>query len=186
MGAMGTERSETTAPAGPLTAGTGRLTNGGICALRVGVALMWIQNVAWKVPPDFGEREKTGLFLFTSWAVEFPVFPPFAWGVENVVLPAFPVFGWMTLLMEAGLGAFLLIGLATRFWAVVGIVQSVAITLSVLNAPHEWHWAYYLMILAHVALFATAAGRAYGVDGVLRPHWLASRGRLNRILTRLS
>ncbi len=183
---MSRERSATIATAGPLDTGDGRLVRGGLCALRVGVALMWIQNVAWKVPPDFGERENTGLYLFTRWAVDFPVFPPFAWFVENIVLTTFPVFGWITLLMEAGLGAFLLIGLATRFWAVVGIVQSLAITLSVLNAPHEWHWAYYLMILAHTAIFATAAGRAYGVDGVLRPYWVESGRGFEKVLARLS
>ena len=111
--------------------------------------MLWIQNAACKVPPDFGERENTGLYFFTRFAVDYPVFPPYAALIENVVLPNLPIFWWMTLLVEAGLGAFLLIGLATRFWAVVGVVQSLAITLSVLNAPNEWHWSYYLMILAH-------------------------------------
>lgn len=68
----------------------------------------------------------------------------------------------------------------------IGIGQTLAIMLSVLNAPHEWHWAYYLMLLAHVALFATAAGRHFGVDGVLRPTWEQSPSRLSRLLMRLS
>ncbi len=46
--------------------------------------------------------------------------------------------------------------------------------MSVLNAPNEWEWSYYLMILAHIGIFATAAGRAYGLDGVLRPIWRSS------------
>jgi thiosulfate dehydrogenase (quinone) large subunit len=41
----------------------------------------------------------------------------------------------------------------------------------VLRTPNEWFWAYFLMIAAHVVLFAVAAGRAFGVDGVLRPLW---------------
>ncbi|WP_426978043.1 DoxX family protein [Pseudarthrobacter sp. O4] len=183
---MSRDRSATAALSAPFETVDGRLARGGIFALRAGVALLWIQNVAWKVPPDFGERENTGLYLFTRFAVDYPVFPPFTWFIEQIVLPAFPLFGWMTLLVEAGLGAFLLIGLATRFWAVVGVVQSLAITLSVLNAPNEWHWAYYLMILAHTAIFATAAGRAYGVDGVLRPRWVESTGRFEKLLARLS
>jgi thiosulfate dehydrogenase [quinone] large subunit len=95
-------------------------------------------------------------------------------------------FGWVTLLTESALGAFLLVGLLTRFWAVVGVAQCLAIMFSVLNAPHEWHWSYYLMILAHLAIFATAAGRTFGVDGVLRPSWAASKGRAGGLLTRLS
>lgn len=102
------------------------------------------------------------------------------------MLPHFTVFAWMTLLVEASLGAFLLIGLATRLWALVGVGQSVAIMLSVLNSPNEWEWSFYLMILAHVALFATAAGRSFGLDGVLRPGWQRSEGRLPRLLLRLS
>jgi len=105
---------------------------------------------------------------------------------EALVLPNFIFFGWMTLLLEASLGAFLLIGLATRFWAVVGLVQTLAITLSVLNAPNEWEWSFYLMILAHVALFATAAGRVFGLDGVLRPIWRTSSSRVAGLLMRLS
>jgi thiosulfate dehydrogenase [quinone] large subunit len=160
----------------------------GIAALRVGVALMWVQNAGWKRPPDFGSAAEParGLRKFTEFAVDHPVLPPYAWVVDNVVLPNFIFFGWVTLLVEASLGAFLLIGLATRFWAVVGLLQSLAITLSVLNAPHEWHWSYFLMLLAHVALLATAAGRAYGLDGVLRPRWRRAPGRAAALLVRAS
>lgn len=152
-----------------------------IAALRVGVALLWIENVGWKRPPDF-----TSLRRFTNDAVDHPVLAPFSWLVENVVLPHFTFFAWMTLLLEASLGAFLLIGLGTRLWAVLGIGQTLAITLSVLNAPNEWEWSYYLMILAHLAVFATAAGRSYGLDGVLRPGWERSTGRAAKTMMRLS
>ncbi len=62
----------------------------------------------------------------------------------------------------------------------------IAITLSVLNTPGEWPWSYFLMLTVHVALFATAAGRFYGLDGVLRARWLRQPGRLSRWLARLS
>jgi thiosulfate dehydrogenase [quinone] large subunit len=71
-------------------------------------------------------------------------------------------------------------------WALVGIAQTVAIALSVLNAPNEWVWSYLLMLLAHVALFATAAGRYAGLDGLLRPRWAASPSALARLLVRAS
>lgn len=157
-----------------------------VAVLRCGVALMWIQNVAWKVPPDFGRTQGNGLYFWASQAVAHPVLPPYSAFIKAVVLPNIEIFGWFTILVEGGLGAFLLIGLATRFWAIVGIGQTVAITLSVLFAPHEWQWSYYLMALAHLAIFATAAGRSYGVDGVLREHWSHSRGRLARLMMRLS
>lgn len=152
-----------------------------LAALRVGVAMMWIQNVGWKRPPDFSSLRR-----FTTDAVDHPVFGPYSWVVEHVVLPNFTFFAWVTLLLEASIGAFLFIGLATRLWALIGIGQSLAITMSVLNVPGEWQWSYYLMILAHIGIFATAAGRAYGLDGALRPIWRSSNGRLSRVLTRLS
>ena len=152
-----------------------------IALLRVGVAFLWIENAGWKTPPDFASLRK-----FTTYAVDYPVFAPFTWVVENLVLPHFTLFGWITLLLEASLGAFLLLGLATRLWALVGLGQTVAITLSVLNAPHEWEWSYYLMMLAHVALFATAAGRVFGLDGVLRPFWRSSSSRVAWLLARVS
>jgi thiosulfate dehydrogenase [quinone] large subunit len=167
----------------PLASRSSRVMIG---VVRVGVALMWIQNAAWKRPPDFGRADDNGLFFWAGQAVEHPVFPPYSAFVETLFLPGIEFFGWVILLVEAGLGAFLLIGLATRLWAVVGLAQTLAIMLSVLNAPNEWHWSYYLMFLAQLALFATAAGRSYGVDGVLRPVWLRSATPFSRMMLRLS
>ncbi len=164
-------------PVGP----DSRTTRALLAVLRVGVAMMWIENVGWKRPPEF-----SSLRNFTNDAVEHPVFSPFSWVVEHVVLPNFTFFAWMTLLLEASIGAFLFVGLATRLWALIGIGQSLAITMSVLNAPNEWEWSYYLMILAHVGIFATAAGRAYGLDAVMRPIWRTSDSRVSRVLMRLS
>jgi thiosulfate dehydrogenase [quinone] large subunit len=158
-----------------------------IAATRVGLALLWMGGASWKTPPRFGQdAEPSGLYRFTSYAVEHPVFPPWAWLVEHLILPNFTFFGWVTLLVEASLGAFLLIGLATRLWALIGIGQTVAITLSVANAPHEWLWSYLLMLLLHLAVFATAAGRFVGLDGVLRPRWRQAGGWLARLLVRTS
>ena len=153
--------------------------------VRVGVALMWIQNVWWKSPPGFGTTNG-GLYKWANLAVEYPVFPPYSWFVETIFLPGIGFFGWIILFAEAGLGAFLLIGLATRLWALIGVLQSIAIMLSVMNAPHEWYWAYFLMILVHLALFATAAGRWVGLDGVLRPIWLRSKRPLARAMVTFS
>jgi thiosulfate dehydrogenase [quinone] large subunit len=167
-----------------------RLDNALLVVVRVGAAVLWIGSVGWKVPPHFGAGAPADaprdLYQWTEFAVTDPVFSPYSWLVEHLVLPNFAAFGWTVLLVESALGAFLLIGLATRLWALVGIAQSTAIMLSVANAPHEWIWSYLLMILVHVAIFATAAGRTAGLDGVLRPTWRASRSRLARLLVVVS
>ena len=95
--------------------------------------------------------------------------------VTCVCMPGFPLFGALALAVEILLGAFLVVGLATRFWAVVGIGQTLVITLSALYVPGEWFWSYALMFVAHFAVLATAAGRFGGVDAVLRPRWAGHR-----------
>lgn len=152
-----------------------------LAVVRVVVAFMWIENTGWKRPPKF-----SSLHAYTLDAVNRPVLPPFAWLVRHVVLPNFTFFAWATLLLEASIGTFLLVGLATRLWALIGLVQVLAITFSALNAPHEWEWSYYLMILAHLALWATAAGRYYGLDGLLRPAWAVPDTRLARAWEKIS
>src|SRR5262245_44658505 len=125
------------APAGrtdPLS--ESRLSRVLIAAFRVVVALLWIQNCGWKAPPDFAVLKE-----FTRDGVDHPVLAPWAWLVQHVILPNFTIFGWLTLILEASLGGFLLIGLLTRFWALVGIAQTLAITLTVLNTPNEWAWS---------------------------------------------
>jgi thiosulfate dehydrogenase [quinone] large subunit len=160
------------------------LTRALLAAVRVLVAFLWIENLSWKRPPEFGNRSDPpeGLYQWTLYGVQNEVFGPWAWFVDNVVLPNFVAFAWATFVVEACLGAFLLVGLATRFWALVGVAQTMAIIFSVLRTPHEWFWAYLLMIAAQVALFAVAAGRAHGVDGVLRPVWRQRSGPFARML----
>lgn len=149
--------------------------------VRITAGLLWLTNAGWKTPPDFGEASGRGLYRFTLEAVEHPVFAPYTWVVEEIVLPNFVAFGWVVLLTEAALAAFLLLGLGTRLWAAVGLVQSVAIGLSVALAPNEWPWSYVLMVAVHVTLVATAAGRTWGLDGLLRPALRLSDSRIARL-----
>jgi thiosulfate dehydrogenase (quinone) large subunit len=159
-----------------------RLSRGLVAIARIGIAFLWIQNVGWKTPrDDFGRRAGGGLHGFTKDGVDHPVFSPYASFLRHVVLPHFLFFGWLTLLVESAVGALLLVGLATRLFALIGFVQALAITLSVLNTPGEWHWSYYLMMIGQLLLFATCAGRVAGVDGALREVWQASGKPLARL-----
>jgi thiosulfate dehydrogenase [quinone] large subunit len=136
--------------------------------VRVVVGLLWLENLSWKTPPQFGADDNSGLYYFTSLAVEYPLLAPYSAVIEDVVLPNFAVFGWGVYIVEICLALFLLLGLGTRFWAVVGLIQTVAIFLSVGAAPNEWKWSYFLMAAAHLAVLGFAAGRVLGVDAVLR------------------
>ena len=156
-----------------------KVSNGVIGAMRMVAGLLWLANIEWKRPPDFGRTQRNGLFKYVQSAIDHPVFSPYSWVVENVITKQYSFFGWVTLLVESVLAALLLIGLATRIAALVGAGMSVTILLSVLHYRNsdgkeiEWSWSYFLMIALHLTLFAVAAGRFAGVDGV-------RKGRISR------
>jgi len=156
------------------------LARGAIAAVRIVFGLLWLTQSGWKSPPF------TLLQSFTEFAVSNPVFAPYSFVVEKVVLPNFTIFAWLTTITEVAIGAFLILGLTTRLWAVVGMVQTAAIALSIINAPNEWSWAYYMMFAGHAMIWATAAGRAFGLDGVLRAGWIHADGRAFDLLRRAS
>src|SRR5262245_7776359 len=109
------------------TSPSARLSGIALAVLRILAGLMWLANVIWKWPPDFGENGRTGLYFWTRQAVDHPVFPPYSWLVEHLVLPNFTAFGWLTFVVETLLAVLLLTGTAVRLAALVGIGQSLAI-----------------------------------------------------------
>ena len=132
--------------------------------LRIAVGVMWLSNIGWKTPTAF-----SSLRGFTEAGVKYPVLAPYAWVLKHAVLPNFTFFAWGVLAIESLLAAFLLIGLFTRLFGMIGAAQAAAIGLSVALSPGEWPWSYYLMIMANVALVASAAGRVWGLDALVRP-----------------
>ncbi|MDP9366458.1 MAG: DoxX family protein [Chloroflexota bacterium] len=95
--------------------------------------------------------------------------------VNDVILPNWDVFQWLVTAVEVGVGALLLIGLATRGAALVGLGFQLFLALVYLSSnrwafeqPHEY------VPLAILAL--VPAGRYWGLDG-----WLArNRAALRR------
>ena len=154
------------------------ITRGGAVALaglRILVGALWLYNVVWKRPPDFGKAADRGLYRFTMDAVDHPVFPPYSWLVEHLVLPHFTPFGYGVLAAETALAVLLLTGTLVRLAALLGVAQSLAIGLSVAQTPGEWPWSYWMLIGIHVVLLLTAAGSVAAVDAV-RGASVAGRG----------
>ena len=150
----------------PTPADNPRAQSIAVTVLRILLGLMWLYNVSWKRAPHFGEDTGKGLYKFTTYAVDYPVLAPYAWVTDNLILPVFPVFGWVVLIAETALAVMLLTGTYVRLAALIGLAQSLAIGLSVAYAPHEWPWSYFLMVGAHLVLVFAAAGRVLGTDGV--------------------
>jgi len=123
----------------------------GPATVRWFLGLMWLSNVNWKVPPDFG-----GLKNYVQAGIDHPVLPGSAWMFEHIVLPNMTPFGYLTLFVEVGLAALLLSGRFLRVAAVISVLQAFAIGLSVANAPAEWYWSYLLMIGLSIAVLVQA------------------------------
>ena len=138
--------------------------------MRIVAGLLWLANLEWKRPPHFGKDLGNGLYKYIDSGIKHPVFAPYSWFLEHVVLKQYTLFGWITLFTESTLAVLLLLGLFTRLASLVAAGMSVSIFLSVLYYPksYEWPWSYYLMIAVHLLLFATNAGQHLGLDGVLR------------------
>lgn len=161
---MGTESTS------PSLVGTTRVDRGILAGVRITAGLAWLANLEWKRPPDFGKDLGNGLYKYVDSAIRHPVFPPYSWFVEHVVVKQYVMFGWFTLLTESVVAVLLLLGYKTRLAALGGALLTVPIFLSVLNydKQYEWPWSYYLMAALHLAVFASAAGRFFGLDGALR------------------
>jgi hypothetical protein len=126
--------------------------------VTVTAALLWLSSVSWKVPPDFGESDDrcSGLCRFVQSGIDHPVAPGSAWVLDTIVQPQLRVFGYVTLITEAFLAVLLLSRRYLRVAAALGVVQSLAIGLTVANGLEEWYWAYLLMVGLHLAVLGFA------------------------------
>ena len=140
-----------------------------IGGVRILAGLLWLANLHWKVPTDFGEKGGRGLYKYAAAGAQNAPLAPFRWVLREVVLPHFQAFGWFTLISETIVAALLLIGYRSRLVALAGAALAIPIGLSVLYYPQadEWAWSYLLMIGLHLLLWAVPSGDHLGVDGVL-------------------
>ena len=140
-----------------------------IGGVRILAGLMWLANLHWKVPTDFGQSNGGGLYKYVAAGAENAPLAPYRWALRELVLPNFQAFGWFTLTSETIVAALLLIGYRSRWVALAGAAMAVPIGLSVLYYPgaDEWAWSYLLMIGLHLLLWAVPSGDHLGVDGVL-------------------
>lgn len=90
--------------------------------------------------------------------------------LDNVIIPNIQFFGWVVWFAEFWIFLSMLLGFLTRLGALVSIVVSAQLFISLANIPrpYEWEWSYGTIILLSIALLGAAAGRFIGVDAWLR------------------
>ena len=135
--------------------------------LRISYGILWLHQVTWKVPPDFGLTRKDGLYYWTSEMVKYSFLPPHKFFVESVVLPNFLFFAWLTFLTEICIGVSHLFGVVSRLGAFLALAMSVNLLVGLVRHPGEWPWSY-LMLLGYALIFLSGhPGRVLGLDGWL-------------------
>lgn len=136
----------------------------GIAALRVLMGVLWLANLTWKLPPDFGRHDPRGLMYSFHQAEHYAIGAPLRRFMADVVIPHFTLFGWQVFVVEAVAGVLLLLGWHTRIGAIVGLLQAIAITVLTERAPNQWFWGFVLFVAVSLVLVLVPSNRHMSLD----------------------
>ncbi len=125
-----------------------------------------------KVTEDFGGDALRQ--ILTEWVSEtgYDFYVPF---LTHVVIPFAGIFAFLVAWCEVAVGAALLLGFATRAAALCGIILCVNILLATGTSVLSDEAPVYFTVML-ITVYLTAAGRALGLDVLLRkvlPRWAA-------------
>jgi thiosulfate dehydrogenase [quinone] large subunit len=138
-----------------------------LALVRIFVGYLWFQQLFWKLPPDFAGLHRyvvrEGLYTFV---------PGYSWIIQHIFLPNFLFLGAGTWAAELLVGISLMLGVFSRFGALLATLLAIQLYVGLAVAPGEWYWTYGMLVLLGVALAAIPAGRRLGID-----QWLAPRLR---------
>ncbi len=146
-----------------------RIVMHGLSLLRIAYGVYWLYAASWKVPPDFGQATDTGLWHWISQGVQHPTFSWYQGLLEQIIIPNFNSFGYLVLFTELLIGLSVFLGAFTRLGALLGLVMSLNIMLTVTNVPGEMVWFYVVLIGLHLLLGITRSGRFWGMDARIAP-----------------
>jgi uncharacterized membrane protein YphA (DoxX/SURF4 family) len=141
-----------------------------LAGLRILVGVIWLANLSWKLPPDFGKADPEGLLYSFRLGEQYAIVGFLRDFMGSVAIPHFTLFGWLVFLVELAAGVLLLLGLETRVGAILGTSQAIAITLLVVRAPDEWFWGYLMFIALNAVPLVAPADERLSVD-----RWRARR-----------
>jgi hypothetical protein len=136
-----------------------------LAGLRILVGLIWLENLRWKLPPDFGNERADGLLHYLRLGADYGL-QPFAWVAGEVLVPHDTAAGWMIFTAELVAGLLLLVGYRTGFGAALGTVTAVTIAALVGPAPGSWHWGYVMLVAINLTVLVGPANLRLSVDAL--------------------
>lgn len=167
--------------------GLGRI---GMVVARLIIGYLWITQLGWKMPPSFGcppdfavstslSARTSGLCDWTGLMAVYSKVPAQAAFIKSVLIPNISWLGWGVWFLELIVAGSLVLGLFSRFGALLGILQAINLYIGLTAIPFEWYWTYGMLITLHLIFFSVPPGRFYGLDTWLRPRLQAAAGRGN-------
>jgi uncharacterized membrane protein YphA (DoxX/SURF4 family) len=93
-----------------------------------------------------------------------------------VVLPNFYLFAPVVYGLEVLTAVSLILGIFVRFWGVIGALQILNLWLGLYNAPGEWPWTYFFLLVLQVIFALHQYGRSLGIDALIVERQSAARG----------
>lgn len=146
---------------------------------RCAIGGLWFEQTLWKLPPTFTDnpdRVSGGLRFWMTQMGQYAAFDVQRAFVNDIVLPHFKVFAYQVWAIENLIAVSLLLGLFTRLGGLLGALMALNLWLGLYNAPNEWPWTYFFLLLLMGFFIVTRAGRALGLDALIS----SGRNRVNR------
>jgi thiosulfate dehydrogenase [quinone] large subunit len=146
----------------------------GLFRIMFGILLLQaaLQKAPWVINAQGQRFGWLSNWLWTE--TQHPTFGFYKAWLENVVLPHFTFFGYLSFVAELALGVSLLLGLLTVLSGIGAALWFVNIALGSYSVPGEWHWIWPLLIVPQLVFAHSHAGRSVGLDLFLH-QWLARR-----------
>jgi len=151
-------------------------------AMRFVMGGFWWQQTLWKLPPTFAQDPAnpltTGLAYWMSQIGKFSAIPLQSHIFSDIVLPHFYTFAPIVYAAEVLVAVSLILGLFTRLFALFGALQILNLWLGLYNAPGEWPWTYFFLLVLQLMFAVHCYGRSLGLDALLttvrRGHLIAA------------
>ncbi len=157
---------------------------------RFFIGCLWFEQTLWKLPPTFTDNPDgmTGGLRF--WMMQMSQYAAFGLQrsfVSNIVFPQFKFFAYQVWAIETFIAVSLLLGVFTRLGGLLGALMAFNLWLGLYNAPNEWPWTYFFLVLLMGFFVFTRAGRALGLDALIVPREKdeVRTGRVARLLALL-